>query len=68
MLNCRHTTRLLSESQDRKLSFFENMLLRMHRRICKPCTEFEKQLLELRVITRSYAKQNIDTLDKDSKQ
>lgn len=68
MLNCQSATRLLSESQDRKLSSFENFLLRMHNKMCKPCTQFEKQILDLRIITRSYAKKDIDTLDKDSKQ
>lgn len=68
MINCRRATRLISESQDRKLSAFENMLLKMHSAICKPCTQFEKQILDLRVMARSYAKKKNDSLDNNPKQ
>lgn len=67
MLNCRRATRLLSESQDRKLSLSESLLLKMHNKMCKPCSEFEKQIIDLRIFTRTYAKRDIDALDKDTK-
>lgn len=55
MLNCKEVTRLLSEAQERKLSFYERVQLEMHLAMCKGCTNFRKQLDFLRMASRRYA-------------
>ena len=40
MFSCRHVTRLISDRQDRSLSWFERMCLGVHLLGCKPCCRF----------------------------
>ncbi len=56
MLNCQQVTKLLSESQERPLTMQERMALRIHLFWCSGCRTFDKQIHSLRVIARSYAK------------
>jgi hypothetical protein len=56
MLNCQAATRLLSESQERKLTLKETMALKLHTLMCKGCRNFGKHLQVLRTLARSYAK------------
>jgi hypothetical protein len=53
-LNCRETSRLLSQAQDRRLSLFERATLRMHLGVCDACTRFSRQLEFLRAAMRAY--------------
>lgn len=39
-LNCRHTTRLLSDRLERSLSWFEWLCLGVHLLGCEPCCRF----------------------------
>ncbi|HMF13443.1 MAG TPA: hypothetical protein VKE94_14090 [Gemmataceae bacterium] len=39
-LNCRHTSRLLSDRLDRSLSWFEWLCLGVHLLGCEPCCRF----------------------------
>jgi hypothetical protein len=55
MLNCKETTRLLSEEQDRKLGVPERLQLKMHLAFCKGCTNFRKQMRFLRDACSRYA-------------
>lgn len=55
MLNCKEVTRLLSESQDRELTLFEGLQLRMHLAMCKGCANFDRQMQFLRKASRQYA-------------
>ncbi|MEZ5614785.1 MAG: zf-HC2 domain-containing protein [Rhodocyclaceae bacterium] len=55
MLSCKEVTRLLSESQDRELTLFEGLQLRMHLAMCKGCTNFDRQMKFLRRTSRLYA-------------
>lgn len=55
MLSCKEVTRLLSESQDRELTLFEGLQLRMHLAMCKGCTNFDRQMKFLRRASRLYA-------------
>jgi uncharacterized Fe-S cluster-containing radical SAM superfamily protein len=48
MLNCRETSQLVSESQDRKLGWAEWLGMRLHLMICRNCQAFERQLRLLR--------------------
>ncbi len=59
MLNCQRATRLLSDAQERNLTFTERMNLQMHTVMCSGCRNFERQMQTLRRITRAYAKSDI---------
>ena len=56
MLNCREVTRLLSDSQERKLALGERLSLRMHLLMCAGCRNFGKQIDALRQIARAYVR------------
>lgn len=55
MLSCKQVTRLLSEQQERKLTFSETMQLRMHLWICKPCKRFKQQIQQLTGLAKQFA-------------
>ncbi|MCC6880463.1 MAG: zf-HC2 domain-containing protein [Rhodocyclaceae bacterium] len=55
MLSCKEITRLVSESQERRLSVIERVQLEMHLAMCKGCANFRKQMDFLRVACRRYA-------------
>jgi hypothetical protein len=42
MLNCRHATRLISDTLDRSLSWFERLCLGVHLLGCGPCGRFRR--------------------------
>lgn len=52
MLNCKHNTELLSQSQDRPITFREWMAMRLHLMMCRGCRNFEKQLAFIRKAAR----------------
>ena len=47
-LNCRESSRLVSDSLDRKLRWSERWAVRLHVLICWSCRRFKQQLLLLR--------------------
>ncbi len=55
MKTCAELTQLLSEAQDRKLSFAEKLATRTHLMICRGCRNYQKQLGFLRDAVRGYA-------------
>ena len=56
MFNCGEVTRLVSESLDRKLPFYQRMGIRAHLLMCKFCSRYRKQLLLIQeVLTRCNA-------------
>ena len=57
MLTCKEITRLLSESQDRKLSVAEKLKLEMHLVMCRGCKVYKGQLAFLREACRRYTRQ-----------
>ena len=57
MLTCKEITRLLSESQDRKLSVAEKLKLEMHLAMCRGCKAYKGQLAFLREACRRYTRQ-----------
>ena len=65
MLNCHNATRLMSESQERPLSFMEQMSLRMHLSMCSGCRNFKDQMGALRLMARRFAKQKKDASDRE---
>lgn len=56
MLNCSEVTHLCSESQERQLSFKENMSLKMHTMMCSGCRNFREQMHTLRTAMHAFAK------------
>ncbi len=54
MLSCKEATRLISESQERKLSLLETVPLRFHLMMCTGCHNFSKQIRFLREAMRAF--------------
>ncbi len=55
-MNCRDATRLMSELQERKLTFTERISLRFHVMMCSGCHNFKDQMGTVRLMMRAYAK------------
>ena len=55
MLNCHEVTRLVSESQERKLSLVERMSLSLHLMMCDGCKNFSLQVPFLRKAMKAYS-------------
>ena len=53
MLTCKHTSRLISEGQERQLSLKERINLRLHVWMCNNCRRFEQQIVAMRKIIKS---------------
>ncbi len=53
MMNCKEASRLISDAQDRALSFRERMALRLHLLMCRKCTRYREQLLIIRDLVAS---------------
>lgn len=47
-LSCREASRLISDSQDRSLSAYERVSLRLHLFLCRNCRHFAGQLKVMR--------------------
>ena len=52
MLTCKHTSRLISEGQERQLNLKERINLRLHVWMCNNCRRFEKQIVTMRKIMK----------------
>jgi len=48
MLNCEKASQLASRAMDEKLSFRQNMALKLHLLLCRGCSNFTQQLNFLR--------------------
>lgn len=59
MLSCREATRLVSESQDRRLGIQDRLSLRLHLAMCTACSEFDRQMGTLRTAMRRYARSDM---------
>jgi len=55
MMNCQQATRLMSEAQERTLSFRENVALRLHLLICSGCKNFSTQIPWLSLLMKAHA-------------
>ena len=55
MFNCKKVTQLVSESFDRKLSFYQRLGMRIHLMMCKFCSRYQEQLLFLRKTARLFS-------------
>jgi hypothetical protein len=46
--NCREVTRLVLAGEDRRLGWFERLLVRSHLRVCGACPRFARQVALMR--------------------
>jgi hypothetical protein len=51
-MDCKHATRLLSQSLDRELALRQRLGLQLHLLLCDACTQFFRQLSLLRQAVR----------------
>ena len=56
MLNCEKASQLASRAMDEKLSFRQNMALKLHLFLCRSCSNFTQQLNFLREVSRHSGK------------
>ena len=61
MRSCREITRLMSESQERTLSFSEWLELRMHTLICKGCRNYGRSLQSIRSAMQEFARGGLES-------
>jgi hypothetical protein len=52
--DCKQTSQLLSQAQDRPLGFIERLRMRLHLAICDRCRRVSKQFDFLRAAVRHY--------------
>ena len=52
MLSCKEVSRLLSQGEDRRLTFPERVKLRLHLHVCTACMRFSRQLAFIRKAAR----------------
>lgn len=52
MMNCKDAVTLMSEGQDRSLSLFERLGLRLHLVICRGCRATQRHFEFLRIAAR----------------
>lgn len=58
MLSCREVSAVCSAELDRPLSLGEQVSLRTHLMMCSACTNYRKQLKQLRQAAQRYAEGN----------
>lgn len=56
MMNCKHATHPISESQERSLSLAEKVNLKVHVMMCSGCRNFSLQVPFLSQAMKAYAK------------
>jgi len=54
MLSCKEVSRLLSQGEERRLTLFERVRLRLHLRVCAACGHFAGQLAFMRRAMQRY--------------
>ena len=55
LLSCKDVSRLVSQGQDRPLTWWERWTMRMHLAVCAACTRFDAQMRFLRKAMRKYS-------------
>lgn len=67
MMNCLEATRLISESQERRLSVPEKVTLKMHVMMCSGCKNFSLQIPFLGKAMRAYTQWEDDAGSEEAK-
>lgn len=65
MMNCKQATRLLSDAQERELTFTGKAALTMHTAMCSGCRNFGKQMGLIRSISKEYVHAEKDQAKQD---
>jgi len=55
LLMCKDVSRLLSQAEDRRMSWWQSWRMRMHLSVCDKCTRFAAQLRFLRRAMRRWS-------------
>ena len=55
IISCKDASRLVSQEQDARMSFWQRVTLRLHLSVCDACTRFERQIRFLRAAMRKYS-------------
>jgi len=55
IISCKDASRLVSQEQDSRMSFWQRVTLRLHLSVCAACTRFEQQIRFLRAAMRKYS-------------
>ena len=55
IISCKDASRLVSQEQDSRMSFWQRVTLRLHLSVCAACTHFEQQIRFLRAAMRKYS-------------
>lgn len=55
-ISCKKASRLLSESQDHSLSFFQRFQLQAHLKVCDACAQVQKQFTAVHKVFAQYSK------------
>lgn len=63
MLSCKEVSKLVSESLDRRLPFWQRVQLRVHLSLCKLCKGFETDLLHIRDAAGRDAEESLEPAD-----
>ncbi|MBT6177605.1 MAG: zf-HC2 domain-containing protein [Deltaproteobacteria bacterium] len=64
MMNCKSTTQLLSQAQDRKLTMREKGGVTLHTIMCKGCRNYGKQVQQLSNLSKQFV-EPVNLADKD---
>jgi len=54
MMNCKSATQLLSQAQDRKLTFIESTRVKLHTAMCKGCRNYGMQMKQLSDLSKRF--------------
>lgn len=63
MINCNKATKLVSESQERPLTFGERFSLKFHLLMCSICAQFQKTVDLLGLQASEYGTEELDADD-----
>ena len=55
IIKCKDASRLVSQQQDARLTYWQRVTLRLHLSVCAACTRFERQIRFLRTAMRKYS-------------
>ena len=53
MLTCKRATELASQAMERELTLGEKIALRLHKLVCRPCDNFDRQVQFLHEMART---------------
>jgi Putative zinc-finger len=54
IISCKDASRLVSRREERPLSAWQRLVLRLHLSVCAACSQFEKQIAFLRTAMQRY--------------